>query len=85
MNTFRPDMQKIVDHTTLFATILTLDGPQVVNCFDHISFYPKLDGWVRNLAFERRLRHRREQVESVFVGWHNVEIFAVPIARRLLQ
>lgn len=36
-----------------------------------------------DLAFVRMLKYRRVQVESVFVGCHNIEVFAMPIARRL--
>lgn len=76
-------MQMIVDHTLALATILAVDEPQVVTNFEHIYIYRNWDGWVWNLAFERRLLNLREQAGSVFAGWHNVEIIAVPILRRL--
>lgn len=41
-----------------------------------------LGGWVSELVFERRMRHNPSG-ESVFVGWHGVELFAVPTWRRL--
>lgn len=62
---------------------MAVDGPPVVNFFDHFYFYQNWGGSVQYLAFEQRLQHLREQADLVFVGWHNVELFSVPILRRL--
>lgn len=35
------------------------------------------------MSFERHLRHRNKQDESMFTGWHAKEVFAVPIVRLL--
>lgn len=83
MNAFQPHMQMIVDHTAVFATNLVVRGPRVVTDYKHVYFYRNWGVWVGDLAFERRFRHCREHAESVFVAQHNVDVFAVLIARRL--
>lgn len=83
MNAFRQHLKMIVHQTAVFATILAVDGPRVVSNFEHVYIYANWGGWVQDLAFERRLRHCREQAKSVFVGWDKVEVFVVPIARWL--
>lgn len=80
---FRPHMEMIVDHTVVFSTILAVNGPGVVTEFDHIYYYRNWNGWVQDLASKPPLRNRREQAESIFVCWHNLEIFTVSIPRRL--
>lgn len=84
MSAFRPHMQITVDHTAVIATILAVDGPGVVTDFDQLYFYRDWDRWVQALALKRWLRHIREHEESVFVGRHNVDVFSVPTAQRLL-
>lgn len=38
------------------------------------------DNWVRDLAFERHLLYPVVRTESVFVGWHNAEVFAALVS-----
>lgn len=76
-------MQMIFDHTVESATIFAVYGLQIVTDFGYIYFCWNCGGWLRGLAFERRLRNLREQAYSFFVGWHNVEVFVVPTVLRL--
>lgn len=55
----------------------------LVTDFEYLYLYRDWGGWVRDLVFQRRLKHSGEKKESFFVGCHNLEVFAVPIARRL--
>lgn len=83
MGAFQPHMRMIVDHLELFATILAVNGPGVVTDLGHMYLYPNWGGWVLDLAFERQLRHSREQAKSVFVVCNNVGCFLLLIALRL--
>lgn len=74
-------MQIIVEHTAVFEKILAVDWPRVVTDFEHIYLYNNCDGWMREFTFKRRFRHHQEQARLVFVGWNNVQILSVLIAR----
>lgn len=43
-----------------------MDVPLVVTDFDRLHLYLNWDGWMKDLAWERRMRHR-PSTESVFV------------------
>lgn len=59
-----------------------VDVPLVVTDFDRLHFYLDWEGWEKDLVFEQRMRHR-PSTESVFVGWHGVELFAVPARQNI--
>lgn len=84
MSAYRSHVQIIFNHSAMFATIFAVYWPRAVTDFEHIYFYGKWDGLLRDLTFERRLQHSRDQAELLFFGLHNVGIFPVSIAHRLL-
>lgn len=61
----------------------------VVTDFNLVYSYRDWDGWVKDLLFEHRMRHRMERADGVcsdylFVRWHSVEVFVVPLRERIL-
>lgn len=49
---------------------------------DELYFMHDWDNWVKELAFEWRVRHQADRKKSVFVGWHSVDVFWVLFSHR---
>lgn len=68
-----------------FREIVDVYGPASVSTVttpDELYFVRDWDNWMKYMALERRLRHGVYRTESVFVWWHNVEMFAMPAHHR---
>lgn len=68
----------------MFTEIDQVTVPGAVGNVYAFYYYCDCRGWVEELEFERRLRHRPESAEPIFAGWQNVEIFAVARHRRMM-
>lgn len=55
MSAFEWFVQSILDDDFVFATVEDVIRPQLATDFDKIYYYRDCVGWVKSLAFKRRL------------------------------
>lgn len=63
VNAFEGVMRLILNNEVVFASAEEVDAQRVVKNFYMLSYYREWTGWVRDLSFELRLRHRPKRTD----------------------
>lgn len=86
---FHRHLDGILSMRTVYSKVRQFDFPLLQKDLYRVYFYRDWGGWVKDLAFERHMEHLLERfdgtrAELVFVRWHSVELFAVPLHHGIL-